>query len=128
MSQFHQIPDPKPEVSGANNRAVLTRLRQIISLWRPIGAREPGISTIARFAHRLMGSDGNAYTADEIIAQGGGTVDNAAVVAAIGENETAILTALGIPTYANLAAANAALSLGQIYFDTALGTLNTATA
>ena len=41
---------------------------------------------------------------------------------------TAFLAALGIPTYADLEAANAVLSLGQIYFDTALGTLNTATA
>lgn len=36
--------------------------------------------------------------------------------------------ALGIPTYANLTAANAVLAIGQVYFDTALGTLNTATA
>lgn len=41
---------------------------------------------------------------------------------------TTFLAALGIPTYADLAAANVDLALGQIYFDTSLGTLNTATA
>lgn len=39
-----------------------------------------------------------------------------------------ILSTLGVPTYANLTAANAALSIGSIYYDTALATLNTATA
>ena len=40
----------------------------------------------------------------------------------------AIRAALGIPTYANLAAANVALTIGRIYYDEALETLNTATA
>jgi hypothetical protein len=38
------------------------------------------------------------------------------------------LANLGIPNYANLAAANAVLSIGMIYFDLALQKLNTATA
>jgi len=37
-------------------------------------------------------------------------------------------TALGIPTYADLTEANAALNSGDIYFDTALGVLRSATA
>lgn len=36
--------------------------------------------------------------------------------------------ALGIPNYDNLAAANAALNVGDVYYDTALGKLRTATA
>lgn len=41
---------------------------------------------------------------------------------------TNLLAALGIPTYADLTAANAALNAGDIYFDTALGVLRSATA
>lgn len=41
---------------------------------------------------------------------------------------TGARTALGIPTYADLTAANAALNAGDIYFDTALGKLRSATA
>jgi hypothetical protein len=63
---FHEIPDPASTVAGRNNRGILTDLTKKIALWRPKGAREPGISTIARFAHRVMGSDGNAYLADEL--------------------------------------------------------------
>lgn len=36
--------------------------------------------------------------------------------------------ALGIPSYANITAANAALTIGRIYYDEALEALNTATA
>lgn len=36
--------------------------------------------------------------------------------------------ALGIPSYANLSAANAALTIGRVYYDETLETLNTATA
>jgi hypothetical protein len=39
----------------------------------------------------------------------------------------AVLTALGVPTYADLAAANTALAIGKIYYDTALATLNVTT-
>lgn len=66
MSEFHEIPDPKPAVAGRNNRVVMKRLRQIVANWRPRGARETGVATISRFAHRVMGSDGQAYTADEL--------------------------------------------------------------
>jgi hypothetical protein len=69
---FHEIPDPASTVAGRNNRGILTDLTKKIALWRPKGAREPGISTIARFAHRVMGSDGNAYLADEL---GSGTTE-----------------------------------------------------
>lgn len=41
---------------------------------------------------------------------------------------SAQLAALGIPTYADLTAANAALNSGDIYFDTALGVLRAAIA
>lgn len=46
----------------------------------------------------------------------------------LGTAATTHRAALGIPTYANLTAANVALSAGQVYYDTALGTLNTATS
>ena len=40
----------------------------------------------------------------------------------------AIATLLGLPTYADLTAANTALGIGKIYYDTALATLNVTTA
>ena len=40
----------------------------------------------------------------------------------------ATLTLLGIPTYDDLTAANTALAVGKIYYDTALATLNVTTA
>jgi hypothetical protein len=43
-------------------------------------------------------------------------------------NRTAFLAVLGIPTYADLAAANLALPVGRPYYDTALATTNTTTA
>lgn len=39
-----------------------------------------------------------------------------------------ILTSLGVPTYANLTAANAALAINQLYFDTTLTKLQITTA
>lgn len=39
-----------------------------------------------------------------------------------------VLTLLGVPSYANLTAANAALAIGKIYYDTTLATLNVTTA
>jgi len=45
----------------------------------------------------------------------------------VGANLSANLTTLGVPTYANLTAANAALTIGRIYYDTALATLNVTT-
>ena len=39
-----------------------------------------------------------------------------------------ILTLLGVPTHANLTAANTALPIGKIYYDTTLATLNVTTA
>lgn len=42
--------------------------------------------------------------------------------------DAAFRDALGIPTYADLTAANAALNAGDIYYDTALGVLRAATA
>lgn len=41
---------------------------------------------------------------------------------------TSVLTLLGVSSYANLAAANLALTVGKIYYDTSLGTLNVTTA
>ena len=46
----------------------------------------------------------------------------------LGVTALAVLAALGIPSYANLAAANAALGIGKTYFDTELATLNITTA
>jgi hypothetical protein len=40
----------------------------------------------------------------------------------------AVLAALGVPSYATVAAANAALAIGKIYYDTTLATLNVTTA
>jgi len=40
----------------------------------------------------------------------------------------AIVTLLGLPTYANLTAANTALTIGSIYYDTALTKINITTA
>lgn len=40
----------------------------------------------------------------------------------------AILTALGVPSYASLAAANAALAVGMPYYDTTLSKLQITTA
>jgi hypothetical protein len=40
----------------------------------------------------------------------------------------AILTALGLATHANLTAANAALAIGSVYYDTALGKIHITTA
>jgi len=41
---------------------------------------------------------------------------------------TSVLTALGVPSYANLTAANVALAIGQPYYDTTLNKLQLATA
>lgn len=63
------------------------------------------------------------YTNGEIFSiKGSGAVVLGATV------KTNLLAALGIPTYADLTAANAALNAGDIYFDTALGVLRSATA
>jgi hypothetical protein len=69
---YHEIPEPKPSAAGRNNRVIADSVRRIASLWRPKGAKEPNISTIARFAHRVMDSEGNAYTADAL---GSGTTE-----------------------------------------------------
>jgi hypothetical protein len=43
-------------------------------------------------------------------------------------SKTALLTALGIPTYADQTAANAALAAGVVYYNTATGKVESATA
>lgn len=70
---FHRFPEPKDDVSGRNNvNPASFSIRRIAGLWRPAGSlMEPALSTLARFAHRLVSSDGNAYTADEILAKAG---------------------------------------------------------
>ena len=68
-------------------------------------------------------------------AGGGGSVTAAGITDATTAGRNMLTAAdlaaqrllLGIPTYANVTAANAALAIGQIYFDTALQTLNTVT-
>lgn len=51
-----------------------------------------------------------------------------AVDAVLVGGSSAILTLLGVPTYANLTAANAALAIGVPYYDTALSKLQITTA
>lgn len=55
-------------------------------------------------------------------------ITGAGAVTLSAASKTSFLAALGIPTYADLTAANAALNAGDIYFDTALGVLRSATA
>lgn len=95
---LHQIPEPAASVAGRNNRTIISGLRRAISLWRPRGARETGIATISRFAHRVMGADGQAYTADEL-----------AILSAITHTRTAVE---GDPSGTPSVAASATLDPG----------------
>jgi len=61
-------------------------------------------------------------------AGGEASVTNAAVASAIAAGKGAIWTSLGVPSYANLTAANVALSIGQTFYNTTSGKLEIATA
>jgi hypothetical protein len=65
---FSQFPDPHASVAGdrhTENRPGL--MAKIARLWRPRGASEPELSTLARFAGRLIDrKTGRAYSADEL--------------------------------------------------------------
>jgi len=84
-------------------------------------------------------ADGAVYNAiihgpatgdDSLVETDSGNVKTfARAIADLGLTSTdACKTALGIPTYANLAAANAALTAGAPYYDTSLSKLQIATA
>ena len=59
---------------------------------------------------------------------GSGVTITDGVISVAAVNAATIVAALGVPTYADLTAANAGLAIGKIYFDTALSSLNVTTA
>lgn len=67
---FSQFPEPHASVAGdrhtENRPGLIARLAR---LWRPQGAKEQELSTLARFAGRLIDRQtGRAYSADELVA------------------------------------------------------------
>ena len=116
---------PKNNYAGTTTPAVIDDSSAgyaIGSMW---------IDTVAKEAYRCV--DASVGAADWIES----TLDATEVLALIAANAAGlsvattaatIVAALGVPTYADLTAANAALAIGKIYFDTALSSLNVTTA
>lgn len=67
MSLFQKLPEPHSTVAGHNNPETSTfSLKKLARLWRPQNVIEPEVSTLARFAGRLIDRvTGKAYSADE---------------------------------------------------------------
>lgn len=66
---FSQFPEPHPSVAGdrhtENRPGLIARLAR---LWRPQGAKEQELSTLSRFAGRVIDrTTGRAYSADELV-------------------------------------------------------------
>ena len=119
----NQIPDPHVDFAGRNNldSSGKNSFRRKAKLFAPENTNmEEMVSTVSRYALRLIDRvTGKAYSADELQEK---------ITAAATVGTATIVAALGVPTYADLTAANAALAIGKIYFDTALSSLNVTTA
>jgi hypothetical protein len=94
---YHDIPDPDQTAEGRskpNTENSPLSFGNQARKYKPRGAKlEPDVSTLARFAGRLIDRlTGKAYSADELIPQ------NANIVSAIEEDPQASRNALNIPT------------------------------
>lgn len=113
--KYSKLPRPASNFEGrkASSQPSIVE-RALAKLWRLAGSDDVDYAVIARNAHRMIREDGTASTAEEIIISA--------------QQTTALLTALGITTYADLAAANAAQPIGTIFYNTATTTLAITTA
>lgn len=68
MSEYHTIPNPKGASAGSSYSAVTSKLMSILTRWRPRNApaSESMITTMARYAMRLVSIDGSAYTPEDL--------------------------------------------------------------
>ena len=69
MSEYHAIPNPRGSSAGSAYNAITAKLSSTMAKWRPRNApaNESSISTLARYAVRVISPSGDALTSDEIL-------------------------------------------------------------